>query len=384
MKKLSLKKTDRGINHYLHLKKDFESKNERITTSLPLFIRIMFLDHPNPWIKQINRFDFVKLVVVHKEFGKLNTIINQKTKYNKEIVKSQNNSLEISLLDFLNTEIISLNNFTYSVQEFALGLGYNGGIHMIPEGENKEKYDKLYEQLIEPYPLITLDLTRQVAQSLLETFEELYTLLTGSNTGHASNPNFAPMIVKDGQLLDGIFFKRAYIQFPIRAKKNKGIRICIEIKLSDLTNEQTNPLLSYGHRDNPELLIKLSVSNTMLVVRCVSFEKNKTLTIDISQFLNAFMKLEICIYPNGEVIVAINGIMKANDNLNTNISIIDGKIILGSNLFGTKFSEFYEKTLSIQSVDKSNNMRFLSLYSLKKENVGLQNIPSKLIKREFI
>jgi hypothetical protein len=109
---------------------------------------------------------------------------------------------------------------------------------------------------------------------------------------------------------------------------------------------------------------------------------SKTIVIDISNLLDRYFLLEICLYPNGKISIAINKTLKQVEDLNKNISIIDGKIILGSNMSGSHFGEFYEQMTIVQSIDKLNLTRNLGVYGLKKLNIQSRHIPYNLVQRE--
>lgn len=246
MKRNSLNRHDRGVTHFLNLKKDYENDSDRLIISLPLFIRIMFLDQPNPWVKEINRFGFIRLAALHNEFGLFDKVIGNNFRYCSKFSRTGNQFQEITLENFLQTIIVEIDIHSFNVQEFILGIAYNGGLHMLPEKQKKEKYDLLYTSLLEPYPDSVMEIVRQVTKILIEIFDEFYSLLVGNNDGHSPNHNFQPMIAKEGKILDGIFFSKAYIQFPIRAKKRMGIRICIELKLSKIETNENNMIFEYG------------------------------------------------------------------------------------------------------------------------------------------
>ncbi|WP_333696496.1 hypothetical protein [Flavobacterium sp.] len=385
MKKNSLSRNDRGVKHFLYLKKDFENDVERLSISLPLFVRIMFLDEPNTWVKEINRFDFIRLAALDHEFGNLDKEIRNNFKYCSKFDKSGKQFKEIDLDSFFRTIIAEIDNHTYNVQEFILGVAYNGGLHMLPEKHKKEKYGLLYNSLLEPYPESVIEIIIQITKILIEIFDEFYSLLVGNNDGHSSNQNFKPLIAKDGKILEGIYFSKSYIQFPIRAKKNMGIRFCLELKFLQISINENNVIFEYGHQDNKKFRVQLFQVNTFLILKIISPNNSKTIkTIIDDQHHDKFAEIEISIYPSGKIVFAINGLTKHTDDLEENVEIIDGKLILGSNLTGTSFGEFYVKTITVQSIDRVNEMRVLNAYSLRLLKLKPQNIDYRLIKREFI
>jgi hypothetical protein len=377
--KKDLNRNTRGVKHYLNLKQDFEIESDRLFDSLPLFYRIMFLDQPSPWIQQINRFDFLRLAVVSSEFDDFGKILIGKFSYKKIKVSDNKKKLEIKLEDFFQSTILKSTEYDLTIHEFLLILAYNGGLHMKPDKKDEDKSNFFYKNLFEKFPDFTFELVKSISKVLLEIFDGFQSLLAGNNDGQSPNENFQPMIVKAGKVLDGIYFERAFMQFPIRYKKNKGIRISLLIKLLSSNKSDKNHILWYGHRLNKDLNIGIFQSKNKLIFQ---ISMSKTIVIDIANLLDRYFLLEICLYPNGKISIAINKTLKQVEDLNKNISIIDGKIILGSNMSGSHFGEFYEQMTVVQSIDKLNLTRNLGVYGLKKLNIQSRHIPYNLVQRE--
>ncbi len=340
----------------------------------------MYLDQPNPWANEINRFDFICLASVSGNFNAYQQIKIAHFEYKRITPDSKKNIHEIKLVDFFLSNILKHKNKEFSVQQFIMTLGYNGGIHMVPD-KNVDKVNFLYEALFLKQPDFCFDITMSISKVLLDIYDELYSLSTGDNNGHSQNVNYQAKIVEQGKMLDGMLFERAYMQFPIRAKKNKGIRICIEIKL--IENPSKNFILSYGHRKNDSLGISIWQQQSKLISIVSAAGLSKTIVVDIEDKIDNFFLLEITCYPNGKVVCAIDETLKATEELPTKISVIDGKFILGSNLNGDEFGKFFEKCLVIQSIDKTNTTRNLGVYALRKMNIITRNIPYNMIKRKI-
>lgn len=379
--KKSLKRTDRGLSHYRDLKKDLESNDERISKSLPLFIRIMYYD-TNPWIKQINRFDFLRLASLDEDFGKIDTKINNQVSYCSRISPGTKNHLEIPLNDFFERDIINIQNRLFTVKDFVFALAYNGGIHMVPDQKFEETYNLIYEELLEKFPVIAFELTEQISKILVQIFDELYSILVGENNAYAFNTKFAPKIVENGKMLEGNLFEHAYLQFPVREKKSKGIRFCLEIKIRKISSK--NKIFEYGHRDNDSLQLKLFQSNNFTILDVITPNDKCVLKYDLKDKINEFINLEIALYPNGDLILAINGVLVASGKIKDKISIIDGKVIIGSDLYGSSFGDFFERIITVQSIDRNNEFRVLNAYGNKRLRLAPQNIPYNQIKREYI
>jgi hypothetical protein len=340
----------------------------------------MFLDQPNPWIHQINRFDFIRLAVVSSEFIDFQKILIGNFEYRKIEITDKKQLCEITLDKFFKTIILKSSDYEYTIQEFLLSLAYNGGLHMKPDKKDKYKVNYIYDNLFDKFPNFTFELVKSISKVLIEIFDEFHSLLAGENDGYSPNNNYRPMIVNSsGKLLDGIYFKRAFMQFPIRFKKKKGIRISLLIKLLKLNSDTKNHIMWYGHRLNKELLIGIYQSNSKLIFKV---SNSKTIVLDILELFNNYFLLEICVYPNGKISIAIDKTLKQVEDLGKNVNIIDGKIILGSNLDGTNFGEFYEQMIVVQSIDGFNQTRNLGVYGLKNLNITSRYIPYNLVKRE--
>lgn len=339
----------------------------------------MYLDQPNPWVNQINRFDFIRLATVSDCFASYQERIISDFEYKKITPNSKKEISEIKLDDFFQSNILRHNNQEFSVQEFIMALGYNGGIHMVPD-KNEEKMNLLYEALFLKEPDFCLDITKSISTVLLDIFDELYSLSVGDNNGHSRNVNYQAKIVEQGKMLEGMLFERAYMQFPIRAKRNKGIRFCIELKL--LKNPNKNLILSYGHRKNDILGISIWQQQSKLIAAVSAEGSNRTIVIDLEDRIDKYFLFELTCYPDGKIVCAVDETLKETDELPTQLNIIDGKVIIGSNLNGDDFGKFYKKSLVTQSIDRINTTRNLGVYAMRKLNIVTQNIPYNMIKRK--
>lgn len=375
-----LNRNTRGINHFLHLKSDYDNDSERLFNSLPLFFRIMYLDQPNPWVNQINRFDFLRLATLSSEFISYQKIKIGEFEYKKIIPTNKKDITELVLTEFLSSVVLKKDNIEFTIQEFILCLAYNGGIHMSPD-KNEEKINLLYEDLFLKFAEFCFEFTKSISKVFIDIYDELYSLSVGDNNAHSSNVNFQPKIIDNGKVLDGILFEKAYMQLPIRAKKNKGIRFCIDVKIKAI--EHKSPILTYGHRKNDELKVSIWQQGPKLIFKISTHDKNKTITIDIDSYYEQFITIELALYPNGKISISINETLISVDDLNKEIEIIDGKVILGSNLEGNEFGNFFEKAIVIQSIDKTDNIRNLGVYALKILNIKPQRLAYNIITRKI-
>ena len=321
--KKDLNRNTRGINHYLHFKSDYENDSDRLFNSLPLFFRIMYLDQPNPWVNQINRFDFLRLATLSSEFKSYQKVKIGEFEYKKISPTGKKNISEVILSEFLSSVVLKKANIKYTIQEFILCLAYNGGIHMTPD-KNEEKINLIYEDLFLKFPEFCFEFTKAISKVFIDIYEELYSLSVGNNNAHSSNVNFQPKIVENGKMLDGILFEKAYMQFPIRAKKNKGIRFCLDVKIKNI--EQKSPILTYGHRKNDELKVFIWQQGPKLIFKVSTHDNNKTIIIDIESYYEQFSTIELALYPNGKVSVSINETLKSVEDLNQEIQTI-GKML---------------------------------------------------------
>ena len=377
--KKDLSRNTQGIRHFLNLKEDFERNSDRLFNSLPLFYRVMYIDQPNPWVSQINRFDFIRLAVVSKSFNLYQSIELSNFSYKRIKPYDNLDVFEIDLNSFFQNNILKNSIYEYSVHDFIMGIAYNGGIHMKPD-RNIEKSEFLYENLFVKEPDISFEIAYDIAKVLIDIYDELHSLLSGDSDGHSPNINFQAKIIDNGIPLDGIYFEHAYMQFPIRAKKHKGIRFCFDIKL--LETETNNPILWYGHRQNSMFKIGISQNSTKIIIQIfVQSKPIKTIITDISDVILNYFLLEVAIYPDGKVSLAVNNILRVVEDLEVPIEIIDGKVILGSDLSAKKFGTFFERMIVFQSIDRLNVTRNLGVFALQNRTIEQISLPYNLVNR---
>ncbi len=382
MTKRSLSRQSQGVRQYLSLKKDLDNESDEIPLSLSRFIRIMFFDAPNSWIKEINRFDFVRLASLHPHFGNINSFVSESIGYCISISpENQKRHKELEIDDFFQANILEIEGKTYSLIDFIWSICYNGSLHMIPD-RKYDKYELIYTSFLEPYPDQAYELMFEIARVLIDIFDEFYEILLGSNNAISPNRNFQPMIIRNGVLLDGTYFNNSFLQMPLRHKKNKGVRICLDIKLDE--TKDNNVIFECGHRDSNSLRIKLSQSNSLLLLLIMSEGKRKTMKADISNLIGNYFNIEIAVYPNGKSVLAINQILKDSIDIEKQIEINDGKLIIGSNLEASTFGEFYNNTLVVQSIDSSNSLRNLNVFGKQKLNLQTSNVSYNELKRPFL
>lgn len=375
--KKDLTRNKQGINHFINLKNDFERNSDRILNSLPLFYRVMYLDQPNPWVNQINRFDFIRLAVVSNSFNSYHPFEINNFYFKRIKPMDSSDRFDIELKDFFQSNILKNESFEYNIHEFILCIGYTGGIHMLPD---KKKTEFLYDNLFLINPDFIFDLVRDIAGILIDIYDEFYSLLKGSNDTHSPNNNFQAKTVENGKMLDGAYFEHAYMQIPIWAKKNKGIRFCLEIKL--LIHQNENPILWYGHRKDDSLKIGITQNYKTIIVQI--FQGNrpiKTIKHDISEIISDYFQLEVAVYPSGKISLATNSILRVVEDLENKVETINGKVILGSDLSAKKFGVFFKRFLVMQSIEKSNLTRTLGVYGFRRLPIESQNLPYQLLKR---
>ena len=286
---------------------------------------------------------------------------------------------EIPASQFFQTLVLQIDDWQFTIHKFLLGLAYNGSIHMMPT-KNTDENDALYEHFFLKYPKEAYDLSREIAQALLDVFNELYSYLNGKKDGFSPNNNFQPMIVSGGKLLDGGWYKRAFMQFPVQAKKGHGIRLMCDLKLHETS--ENKPILNYGHREKAKLKVSVWQSGAF-INSGVSLGGNRPVIgrINIGMHLNRYFDYEIAVYPSGMVSIGINGILKCSLSLKSNVNMSEGKVILGSNLDGKSFGDFFNNELIIQSIDKNDRTKNLGVFGNKILSIRPQKIPYNLIKR---
>lgn len=110
--KNKLNRSTRGMDKYLDLKKDYEENPSRLFDSLPLFYRIMYLDEPNPWVNEINRFDFLGLVSLSSDIEEFKCLENTGFEFKEIKLCQRNDSLILKLEDFFLINILKKKGIT--------------------------------------------------------------------------------------------------------------------------------------------------------------------------------------------------------------------------------------------------------------------------------
>lgn len=379
-RKNKFNRAEQGLRHYKELKKSFDDENiEQLTRNLPLFIRIFFHDRPH-WVKEMNRFDLCNRIYINKNYLEKRDYMNDiRVSTHLKFDKRADTSV-ITIEEFLDLIIIETVKFKYTVKEFLFGLAYNGILHMQPSGDSSEKNNYLYEVVLDKYePLVELFL-KQITEVILPLFDYYFQVLNPNyqKSFKSAALNLSPKLIIDSDRKTAIcYFNNSYMELPIWAKKNKGIRIALEIKLKSFKIAENKHICMYKSTNN-ELTIKL-IQNTMAFIYIVII-KGVTKSINLTGFgLDDFIKLEICLYPNGELVVAKNGIMNNHFHFNQRIDLLDGKFILGSNYQITKFSDFYLKQCILQTVEEFSYLRDIGDFALFKLRKTINCLPSKIL-----
>lgn len=320
----------------------------------------MFLEETGQWINNINRYGFIIPLKLNEGFLKEMTELSKNLNCQLKIQPDNHGQVVLPSSQFLSAALVRIDRVQYTVQEFILSLAYNGVIHPFPTAKKKEKYDTIYHRFLLEFPETVHRLIVQIACVLIDIFDELDKLLNGMTDSVSRVHKFQPIIVENGQLLGGTKYCNSLSQFSINAKRKKGIRICLEIKLDQLT--QNNVLMEYGHPDNSRLKISHVQNGKFLFTRVLSDKNECEIRTDISDKLGKYFKLEIAVYPKGQVVLAIDEVSARVENLSKPVEIIDGKVVLGCDLEGFRFGEFYHRMTLVQSIDLKSETRTLRYF----------------------
>lgn len=382
MRPITFDKTEKIFNKFNGLKEDIVNKSDRLTESLPLFFRHMFIDG-NKWYDQINRFDYLKKGYVTNGFGVLNKKFTNNICFCSEIFNESKKEKPISLDEFNKTVVITIDSSSVTVQDFILGIAYNGPIHRDPSKENGKLYELIYSEFLIKYLDISADLLLQISNFYVFVFQPFFEIFSGLILTNKHDFGFAPIIAKEGKPIDGLLFERGYTQLPVANSKRTGIRICMDIKFINF-EEKENLILVYGHSKNKTFKVSVIQSINLLKCNILINGTVKTLKIRIES-IDEYQKIEIAIYPDGYALVAKNLFVKDQIKVNSGISLIDGKVIFGANLSGTKFGIFQIQSFFVQAIDSKNNLTYINGFSFKKnlDIYGNENLPYNQINRPF-
>lgn len=382
MRPITFDKTEKIFNKFNGLKEDIENKSDKLTESLPLFFRHMFIDG-NEWYDEINRFDYLKKGYVTNEFGGLNKKFRNHICFCSDIFNESKNQKPISLEQFNKTVIIKINSTPITVQDFILGIAYNGPIHRDPSGEKGKLYELIYIEFLIKYLDLSADLLLQISKFYVSVFQIFQEIFSGKTDGLVHEIGYGPIVYQDGKMLDGPLYDKSYGQIPVIQSKRSGLRICIEIKFIDFENKE-NIILEYGHSKNGFFKISLIQVSNLLIFKIKINGIFKTMKLEIER-IEKYQEIEIAVYPDGNSLIAKNRFVKDKFKFDTSVSLINGKVIIGADLSGSKFGKFQMRKISIHSIDTKNNFSQLFYGSLKRRTInhGNENIPFNQIHRPF-
>lgn len=201
------------------------------------------------------------------------------------------------------------------------------------------------------------------------------------------------MIVKNGEIIKNgkgepaSDFSSSYLQLPIHKNNGCGIRICLYLQLKQFLSQGF--IFTYGHRDNDN--IKLScehANNQMILVKTNSTNNDlkRVIKVPIDESMKQEpFKLEVALYPKGQLIVAINEWLSKSEKIPCSFNIYDGKLMVGSNLDGEKRGTFLESALTVEAIDNKYRLSDVFINGLMKiGSFPFSNLPPNVLKRPAI
>lgn len=347
----------RAVRLYERLEKDFASKSEEILHSLPQFLRMGLIESKETWGKIVNKYDLLVMVSTSKDLLNLANIDG-----NFSVSKSiRSERLDVQFLeenDFRSSKIIKTRTHEFSVQDFVLSVGYHGTFHL--KANKRPELEDLYSEFILKQPEKSMQLAFEIAEVLLNGFKEIISKLSGNNDAYCDINSIQPRIVESGALIkftDGVpasKFDNSFLQLPVRSQKSRGIRICTEIEL--VSPVEVGYIFAYGNRRSKKL-VSLTYTPKALVLSTI-FENRKTSLVikDVSQLQNGRHKVEVCLYTNGEMLIAINEKTEAFLDARGRFELFDGKLMIGSDLSGKKNGRFLNSCLSIEAINPQGKL----------------------------
>lgn len=377
-------KTDRGLRHYEKLREDLEKKSDNILISLPLFIRIIFTDHSSPWYEEFNRYDLINPLLVNSKFPIFETLTNE-VKACLSVCPTRIHVKDMNTQDFLSSYIIILRGKQYTVQDFISSVAYNRGLHNEPK---RPDLAQLYSDFIEQFSGTAFQLALDIASCFVESFQEIHSKFRGNNDAFSPKNHRQPQIVANGKFIDDgagrpmALYSSAYIQLPIRRHLAHGLRICLELKL---VKGSEGILFQYGHRFVSRVILTCRLLSNFLLVQTESrfpgLRKTIRLPLMSEHTLSRFW-LEVALYSDGSLVVAVNEWLKAAETIPLRFEIEDGKLILGSDLHGQNSASFYADSCIIEAVNKKYETSVVICYALRRLNlINGRIIPPNALQR---
>lgn len=387
----------RGLEYYNKLQIFAEQELDNRFEDLALFIRNVILekDTPKSLPHELSKYDLIILVPVDKNFPN-RWSITSKIECCTQIYNGKD-SKSITVEKFLSAPIIQYNNELYTLQNFVFAIAYNGSIHWQPSCDaNQPNLNKLYNEVICEISETSLRLIHDIASCFVAAYKEIFGKFNGNNDGYSDIKGRQPMVFTKGQLIkDGYdnptcWFNNSYLQIPIREQANFGIRICLELQM--LNTLQQGFIFVYGNRQKEKEksnMLGLSCQQTTKFLILETFGSQKRLLnkiiakIPISlEMMQKPFKLEVSLYKNGYISLAVNEYLKHCEKISTNFSIYNGKLIIGANLDGEKFGNFLCSVNSIEAINHKNIIHTIFMSGVRQLSGldGLQ-LPPDIIKR---
>lgn len=389
-------KNERGLSLYKQIKIDSEANSENIFTSLPLFIRIVLLEHSSWKYEQFNKYDLLNPFVVDYDFPKLITL-SSRISYCKNIKYTQGKCQPkyIKVYDFLREKFLIIENTEYTIQDFVFSIAYNGSLHMDSGVEaERQKYSKIYTNFAEAYNDLAFTIFSDIASCFVQSFQEVYETFCESRNLMSSEHHHQPTIASEGKIIEengeiATYYSNAYSQVGIdkfTGFSGLGIRFCLQLKLFDNPGNDKYHIFCYGNRkniDSPRISCYQSQNRIFITAKCQSSNKSAQMIIPVENFmLNSLFWLEVSLYSKGFFIVAINEMLKKHEQLNESFSIYDGKVIVGASLEGNMFGKIILSKLLIESIDRLEYTEKISIFALKEvRGYAKRSLPHMLVKR---
>lgn len=359
-------RNERGLEHYRNLKSDLAQNPQRLTTSLPLFVRAILTDgggHTR-W-QEFNRYDLINPVRVSTRFSSFRPI-NPSIQIAERVDAEQADVAFIEPDAFRGKSVLRMAEELFTVQDFIDAIAYNGGLHNRPE---ENRLNLLYDLFILRHQRVADDLLRSISRCFVEAYEPVYEHFIGPAFHLFCGINGCqPQIYQSGQVFkNGARFARSWLQGPIIARNRHGLRVSIQIQLLEPSVRGTKYLFSVGTRRPNSMLLECVQAGDRLIARVKPHGAGSYAVTTVRTGVHGHMTrrpfiLEVVAYPTGELCIATDGDLAA-DSKGPAYEVTDGKFMLGSDLSGKNGGTFHEQSCVLEYIASSGTTSRLSCTS---------------------
>ena len=344
----------RGLQRYRDLRDDVHD-SVRLPESLALFCRIVITEGGGGtrWC-EFNRFDLLNPVAVPKDFGQLRPLTGAWSSYIPPPGSaSDSDQRERTVGEFIDTAIIHDGKRAYSIDDLVRAVAYNRGIHNRPDDPRLEH---LYQSFVKANASHSERLLRWIGRCLVDTFAHVYDHFVEPGTSlHCHVRGRQPRIVTLGKVEpDGAIYENAWTQVALYIPADCGIRLSLRLRLLSTIGEG-QCIAAIGHRATDTTCFELRHVGRSLAVRSSLIAKASNVEVQVTdEMVRRAFVVEFACYPRGHIAIGLDEWLRATGRTSALPSFGDGKLIVGTDLYGENGHYFACAAVSVERLDRRN------------------------------